>query len=551
MKKILSPKINGSGPARLADKLRSLVASDPEVAALGGQIIVYEAWALDGDRVKARIEVRLQDQSHRMLTRVVAFPLPPEMKVSYRDWAIVVAPSWYGFGWRILDESGAEAGESPEDVGEVDYALENAQRMVDRLLGERAAHEFESAKSPRGRNAPSPVATPPSIPASTTPPAQPEETPPVSMQALPVTIAQPGIEIEAAAAQESDDASLLPAILAGHHTPAVAEKVNRFYSAVGDIFEAWVRRRGSAHTRRAYRADVMSFVKFMELAWPEEATRLLTVKIADVLAYVEYVKLERDMAPKSVNRHIASLSSFYKYLAGAAAELRLPITVPNPAHAQFVTRQSSDPRDETRALTATRARQLMGMPAGEDLVDYRDRAIIKLYLYTGVRLSTGCRLKVSDFHQEDGEGTLRIHEKGDKRRTIGIHFNAAQAIAEYVERAEISSGPLFRAQAHAKRRDKLSDQPISSRTMYRLIQGYLCRLPGAMKKEDLEDGTAAEYCIYTPHSLRATTATLLLDAGEDIRKVQDLLGHKHVTTTQIYDKRRIATSESSSHNVPI
>jgi integrase/recombinase XerC len=320
---------------------------------------------------------------------------------------------------------------------------------------------------------------------------------------------------------------------------------------VGEIFEAWVRRRTSVHTQRAYRADVMSFVSFMEFAWPEDATRLLAVKIVDVLAYVEYMKLERDMASKTVNRHVASLSSFYKYLAGAAAELRLPITVPNPAHAQFIARQSSDPRDETKALSATRARQLMGMPAGEDLVDYRDRAILKLYLYTGIRLSTGCRLKVSDFHQEDGESTLRIHEKGDKRRTIGIHFNAAQAIAEYVEKAGVESGPLFRAQAHARLRDKLSSEPISPRTMYRLIQGYLCRLPGAMKKEELEGGSVAEYCAYTPHSLRATTATLLLDAGEDIRKVQDLLGHKHVTTTQIYDKRRIAASESSSHNVPI
>ncbi|MCI0666367.1 MAG: site-specific integrase, partial [Acidobacteria bacterium] len=100
-----------------------------------------------------------------------------------------------------------------------------------------------------------------------------------------------------------------------------------------------------------------------------------------------------------------------------------------------------------------------------------------------MRLSTGCRLKVSDFHHEDGEGMLRIHEKGDKPRTIGIHFNAAQAIAEYIEKVGIDSGPLFRARAHAKLRDKLSAQPISSRTMYRLIQGYLCWLPGAMKKE--------------------------------------------------------------------
>lgn len=350
---------------------------------------------------------------------------------------------------------------------------------------------------------------------------------------------------------EVGDGQDLPVIFAGHATPAVAEKVRKFYWSVADIFELWVRRRVSQHTQRAYRADIMSFVAFMEFSWPEDAIKPLTVKINDVLEYVEQMQGELGMASKTINRRVASLSSFYKYLAGAAAEMRLPITVPNPAHAQFVTRQSSDPRDETKALTGTRARQLMGMPASEDIVDYRDRAIIRLYLYTGIRLSTGCRLKVSDFHQEDGEATLRIHEKGDKRRTIGIHFNAAQAIAEYVEKAGIDSGPLFRAQVHAKKRDKLSSEPISSRTMYRLIQGYLSKLPGAMKKEQLEDGLVVEYCIYSPHSLRATVATLLLDAGEDIRKVQDLLGHKHVTTTQIYDKRRIATSQSSSHNVPI
>jgi len=67
-----------------------------------------------------------------------------------------------------------------------------------------------------------------------------------------------------------------------------------------------------------------------------------------------------------------------------------------------------------------------------------------------------------------------------------------------------------------------------------------------MKEEQLEDGSAVRRCIYTPHSLRATTATLLLDANVDIVKVKDLLGHRHITTTQIYDKRRRSTSESTS-----
>ncbi len=87
--------------------------------------------------------------------------------------------------------------------------------------------------------------------------------------------------------------------------------------------------------------------------------------------------------------------------------------------------------------------------------------------------------------------------------------------------------------------------------MWNLIGGYLERLPGATKDVLRDDGTVCRACVYTPHSLRATTATLLLDAGVDIIKVKDLLGHRHVTTTQIYDKRRRSTSESASHDLVI
>ena len=188
----------------------------------------------------------------------------------------------------------------------------------------------------------------------------------------------------------------LPPILAGAATPQVKQRVEQFFVSIAEIFEAWVHRRKSLHTQRAYREDVMSLVRFCGIAWPQESIRMLQVSIKDVQAFREELRA-RDLAPKTLNRRIASLSSFYKYLAAAASELRLPITVPNPAHAQFIARESSDPREETKALTATRARQLMGLPHGDTVLDFRDRAILKLYLYSGMgkRPLSACRKKAT------------------------------------------------------------------------------------------------------------------------------------------------------------
>jgi integrase/recombinase XerD len=338
----------------------------------------------------------------------------------------------------------------------------------------------------------------------------------------------------------------LPPILTGSAPEQIQARVERFFLAIDQIFEAWVARRSSKHTQRAYRQDVMGFITYRGIAWPSDAIAMLQTSVADVHAWRDQLVAD-GAAPKTLNRRIASLSSFFKYLQAAAAELRLPITIANPAHAQFLGRNAADARDETKALTATRARQLMGLPAGDTIFDTRDRAIIKFYLYSGARIAAGCRLLVEDFHQDTDGATIRLNEKGDRRRTIGLHFNAAEAIHDYIAQAKLTAGVLFRPRKNSRSK-KLAETPFDPSTMYRLLMAYLERLPKSGKAS--EEGHA-DVCPYSPHSLRATTATLLLGGGIDIRKVQELLGHRHVTTTQIYDKRRRAAAEGASHDLSI
>jgi integrase len=145
---------------------------------------------------------------------------------------------------------------------------------------------------------------------------------------------------------------------------------------------------------------------------------------------------------------------------------------------------------------------------------------------------------------------LRFHLKGGKIKTKGLHYQAAQAIREYIEKAGLESGPLFLPRRNSKTED-LANRRITERSMNRLLMSYLERLPGSMQEVELPSGDKVKRCVYSPHSLRATTATLLLDSGVAIEEVQDLLDHKHITTTQIYDKRRRSVRDSASHKVPI
>ena len=379
----------------------------------------------------------------------------------------------------------------------------------------------------------------------------------------------------------------LPPVLLGRATPEVAAQVASFYRSVAVMFEAWLKRSSNANTQRTYRRSVLSFIEFLGIPWPtlqedgslapdsgpDESWRLLQASVADVRGWRNEMQAD-GQAGATLNARLSALSGFYRFMRETAAtEMKLPIQVPNPAHAQFIGRESADPVEPTLPLGLSKARKLMSLPKGDSVLEVRDRAILKVFLYSGIRIGTACRLGVSDFHDDPDDPTIAIQEKGrgKSKRRIGINFVAAEALREYLKVAELTGGPLFRARA-AARSEKLSEHPISQVSMYRILMHYLERVPGAMVEVDKQvlvstteptlEGAVeppAESpavsptlrCRYTPHSLRATTATLLDEAGVGIKKIQDLLGHRDIRVTQTYIKLGHDTRKSASHEVPL
>ncbi len=101
--------------------------------------------------------------------------------------------------------------------------------------------------------------------------------------------------------------------------------------------------------------------------------------------------------------------------------------------------------DGTQALTATRTRQLVGLPGGDDVLDFRDCAILKTYLYTAVRLARACRLRVKDFHQDGEHVTLTINEKGQQAPHYGYPFRRRGGYIRVPKKAGLETGSIFRA----------------------------------------------------------------------------------------------------------
>jgi integrase/recombinase XerD len=284
----------------------------------------------------------------------------------------------------------------------------------------------------------------------------------------------------------------------------------------------WFANLDNANTRRAYRNDLEEFMAFVGISTPEE---LRLVTRAHVLAWRRDLE-RRELAGSSIRRKLAALSSLFEYLSEANAVTHNPVKgVRRPKVESY--------EGKTPALGDAQARHLLKLPAGDDLKARRDRALLSLLLYHGLRREELSRLTVQDVHLRRGVPHLRVHGKGSKVRNIPLHPATQGLLADYLEasgHAQEKSAPLFRP---LRNRRGTLDRALSGDGLYKLVRAYA-------KKLGVTIGV---------HSLRATAATNALEHEADIAKVQEWLGHANIATTRLYDRRKSRPEDSPTFKV--
>jgi integrase/recombinase XerC len=225
----------------------------------------------------------------------------------------------------------------------------------------------------------------------------------------------------------------------------------------------------------------------------------------------------------TIRLKFAALRSFYKYLVLRRGLARSPVAevqLPKPERGLPV------------VLSLTQIEELLGMPFQSELdkksppwLPARDAAILELFYSCGLRISELLALDVKhvDFIGE----TVKVMGKGSKERIVPIGSPALNAIQRYRQQAAVTSGPLFLSSRHRR---------ITQQAVDQLLKKYLKR-------------SSIPFAI-SPHKLRHSFATHLLDAGADLRSVQALLGHASLSTTQIYThvtKERLKNAYDTAH----
>ncbi len=269
-----------------------------------------------------------------------------------------------------------------------------------------------------------------------------------------------------------------------------------------------VERGASRETLRNYASDLRQFVSFIT-AGPSRIRPVdpAAVQSDTVRGYLQWLDRKREKRT-SLARKLACLRSFFRYLQ------RQGIVTRNPAED---VRTPKQPKQLPRVLTKDDAQALMEFPSETTGLSSRDRAILETLYSTGARVSELVGINLEDLSTWDG--LVRLRGKGRKERIVPIGDVAVRAIRQY--RAWLNSAPSTQHPALSKTplfRNSRGGR-LTTRTVARIVARYSRALPGGP---------------VSPHTLRHSFATHLLDEGADLRSIQEMLGHASLSTTQKY-----------------
>jgi len=263
------------------------------------------------------------------------------------------------------------------------------------------------------------------------------------------------------------------------------------------------------HTLNSYRCDLRQFARFLYPRVDDLQLPLKAVQREQVAAFMTDLE-EKNLKASTIARKLAALRSLYRFLCREGA------VAANPAGAIAA---PAVVRSRPRHLPVAQVAQAIEAPFAERFTGVRDRAIMEVFYGSGIRLGELVALNLSALDLE--EGTIKVLGKGRRERIAPIGAKAREALQTYLLRrvevllefdvAEVDAGALF-LNGRGKR--------LSRRMVQRVVERYL--------------RTVSEAESLSPHLLRHSFATHLLDAGADLVAVKELLGHATLTTTQVY-----------------
>jgi integrase/recombinase XerD len=258
----------------------------------------------------------------------------------------------------------------------------------------------------------------------------------------------------------------------------------------------------SLRTQEAYGRDLERFAEYADV---KGVAAPLDITARTLREYVYHLK-DLGLSPASIRRNVSALRTYFRFLTGDGLVVR------DPSERLETPKRWRELPD---VLTVDEAQRLIAAPTLDDNMVFRDRALLELAYGAGLRVSEWITLGVRDLLLE--EGLVRVFGKGSKERLVPIGRSAIGAVAVYIrelrprlEKGE-GKGILF---LNARGR------PLTRMGAWKILRGYVERA-GITKH-------------VSPHTLRHSFATHLLEGGADLRAVQEMLGHVDIATTQIY-----------------